>query len=78
MLRIIVDFNNMTVDGDKVLVARDIERDKEIYDQLSPGMRVIIYEPNDIAVEAVIEPIEVQDGRVWWYGAAEWSTLVDL
>lgn len=30
MLKIIVDFNNMTRDGERVLVARDTERDRKV------------------------------------------------
>ncbi len=76
MFKITVDFNNMTADGEKVLVARD--RDTDRIAQLVSGMRVLLHEPGDFEVEAVVEPVEVFDGVVWWYGTPDWSTRHDL
>ena len=76
MLKIVVDFNNMTPDGERVLVAWD--RDKELIAQLKPGMRVLLQEIKDFEVEAILEPEEVSDGKIWWYGTPDWDTRVDL
>jgi len=76
MLKITVDFNNLTPDGERVIVARD--RDKESIAKLSPGMRVLLHEPGDFEVEAIVEPEEVFEEQIWWYGTPDWSTRDDI
>ena len=76
MLKIIVDFNNLTPDGERVVVART--RDAERISKLKPGMRVLLHERGDFEVEAIVEPVEVREGEVWWYGLPDWSTRIDL
>ncbi len=76
MLRIRVDFNELTPDGKKVLVAR--HTDWDLISQLQPGMRVILYEPFELAVKAIAEPVEHSTGKQLWYGIADWSTQVDF
>jgi hypothetical protein len=76
MLKLIVDFNNLTPDGEKVLVAQ--HTDTERITKLKPGMRVLLHEPGDFEVEAIVEPIEIREGVVRWFGLPDWSTRRDL
>lgn len=76
MLRIRVDFNSMSQGGDKVLINVIVQ--PELLDQMYPGLRVILYEPHDIQVEATIELECRSDGIQFWWGVADWSTLQDL
>lgn len=76
MSRITVDFNATTKDGERVII--NMIYHSELRDVVKPGMRVILYEENDIEVEAVVETEVDEKGHVWWYGRADWSTLKDL
>lgn len=78
MLKIVVDFNNMTADGERVLVATNTERDKDVFAQLSPDLRVLLHEVQDFEVEAIVQPEEVFEGEIWWYGTLDWATRHDL
>lgn len=75
MLKITVDFNNLTPGGEQVIVAR--ASDKEISEQLTNNMRVLLHEPGDFEVEAIVEPVEVR-GTIWWYGTPDWSTRREI
>lgn len=73
MLRIHADFNSMTADGTKVYIhVRDLRN------ELQPGLHVLLYEPNDFQVEAVIELNKDEDGTEWWLGVPDWTTCQDL
>jgi hypothetical protein len=74
MLKVRVDFNAMTKDGEKVIIGPDLKGVT-----LSPGERIIIYEPYDFEVEAIVEcEIEEKYNQKWWYAVPDWSTLRDL
>jgi hypothetical protein len=77
MLRIHVDFNEMTPDGEKILIATDDKRHERLVEQLSPGMRVIVIQNAEFEVEAVAEIIKVHGHRQFWYGMPDWSTRLD-
>ncbi|MEL6308295.1 MAG: hypothetical protein AAFR81_14120 [Chloroflexota bacterium] len=78
MLKIIVDFNNLTSDGEKVLVAQNRDRDTEIVFHLRNGMRVLLHELEDFEVEAVVKSEEVAENVIWWYAIPDWSTRHDF
>lgn len=75
MLRILADFNAMTEDRKVWLNARLF---KDLPDTIYPGLRVILYEPNDFEVEATIEVEKKADGTEVWYGNPDWATLRHL
>lgn len=74
MLKVRVDFNAMTKDGEKVIIGQALKGVT-----VSPGDRIIIYEPHDFEVEAIVEyEIEENYNREWWYAVPDWSTRRDL
>jgi len=75
MLRISVDFNSITPDGDCVQINTNYH--SELLGVLQEGMKVILYTEHDIQVEAILETIPF-NGEIFWYGRADWSTLEDL
>lgn len=74
MLRIKVDFNKLTPDGEQVVVTCNREQDKELMLILKEGMQVLLYEVREYEVEAILVPKEVK-GEIWWYGIMNWSTI---
>jgi hypothetical protein len=76
VLKIIVDFNNLTPDGERVLVTQNTN--SELNSKLKPGMRVLLHETGDFEVEAIVETVEISEGVVWWYGLPDWTTRHDL
>ena len=74
MLRIQVDFNKLTPDGEQVIVAYNREQDKELMLSLKEGMQVLLYEVREYEVEATLVPKTV-NGEIWWYGIINWSTI---
>ena len=73
MIRIWVDFNNMTKDGEKVVIPPGDGI------TLTPGERIIVYDPYDFEVEAIVEyEIEEKNNRGWWYAIPDWSTRRDI
>jgi hypothetical protein len=78
MLKIYADFNEMTEDGNSVLIAADREIDQVTISQLSPGLHVMLYQDGDFEVEAIVEPEEVFPNTIFWYGRVDWSTLTYL
>lgn len=75
MLRIHVDFNAMTPDGKRVYINESRQPNLQ---EFFVGRRVVLYEPEDVEVEAVLEKITLEDGREVWVGVADWSTRRDL
>ena len=76
MLRIHVDFNPMTEDEKMVWINTDIQPD--LPKVLQSGLRVILYEPNQLEVEATVVLEKAEDGKEWWYGRPDWSTERDI
>lgn len=76
MLRIHVDFNSMTKDGEKVWINTTV--DDFLLPSLYEGLRVIVYEPDDFQVEATIVVEKDKNGNDWWYGILDWSTRREL
>jgi len=72
--RITVDFNTMNTDPeDRVYLPTSINgRLREI---VRPGLRLVLYEPFDFEVEAVVE---YEPAHEAWYGRPDWSTRRDL
>lgn len=70
MLRIPVDFNTMMTDEyERVYINTLIHKDVSTH--LYPGLRVIMYEENDIEVEGVLV---FNQERNEWLGQPDWST----
>jgi hypothetical protein len=81
LLRIRVDFNTMMMDvrGRRVWINTDIQ--PELLKVLKPGMHVVLYEPSDMEVEAVVEFEQFYCGggvHDRWLGLPDWSTRQDL
>jgi hypothetical protein len=76
MLRIRVDFNSLSMDGEKVQINTIFQ--PSLLDQIYPGLKVILFEPNDMHVEAEIELEVLNDGSEIWWGVADWTTRQDL
>ena len=75
MFRIHVDFNEMTPDRTRVQINKHLYARK--LEELGAGTRVILFTPNDIEVEGVLE-VEKDANSDWWYGVIDWATLRDL
>lgn len=73
LLRIGVDFNTLMIDGSTVLINTRLF--KFLLDILHPGQRVILYEPHDFQVEAVLSNDRNED---WWSALPDWDTMRDL
>ncbi|MBL8120613.1 MAG: hypothetical protein JNJ78_24030 [Anaerolineae bacterium] len=76
MLRIHVDFNAMSQDGKMIWINTDLRQD--LVKELHPGLRVVLYEPNQLEVEATVVLEKATDGKEWWYGVPDWSREHDL
>ena len=72
MLRIHVDFNAMTQGGRMIWINTDIQPD--LLKDLQSGLRITLYEPNQLEVEATVILERTDDGREWWYCVPDWST----
>lgn len=72
MKKILADFNSMTSDGRRIFIGNNRSQ------ELSPGDRVLIHEPDDFEVEADIELDVDENDREWWYAVPDWSTRRDL
>lgn len=76
MLRLLVDFNAMSQDGKRVRINMK-HGNSAFKERLRPGLKVLLSEP-DLEVEAVLELEIDEQGREWWYGVIDWSTMRDL
>jgi hypothetical protein len=76
MIKLRVDFNATTKDGKRVFIGNDINA-KPIKN-LFPGLRVLVFEPNDFEVEAIIEQDLDEHGKEWWYIVPDWNTKPDI
>jgi hypothetical protein len=76
MIRLSVDFNALTPDGEKVWINPEYEN-ALVFDQCKPGLRVLLVD-SDLEVEATLALEVDEQGREWWYGIADWSTQRDL
>jgi|GEM_PF-726780 len=70
MFRILVDFNTMGPDKQR-RVHIPTHVDDWLIKYLRPGLRVLLFEPDDIEVEAILEYVEKYDR---WLGIPDWST----
>jgi hypothetical protein len=75
MIRLPVDFNNMTEDRKRVQINKPSF--EGLPRGLYPGERVILYTPGDFEVEGTIE-VETDERGEWWYGVIDWATTHDL
>jgi hypothetical protein len=73
MIRLSVDFNALSPDGEKVWIHPDHTESG----QLKPGLRVLLFD-SSLEVEATLALEVDEDGREWWYGIADWSTQRDV
>jgi hypothetical protein len=76
MLKIAVDFNALSPDGEKVWINTkhlNIEAAKKFKHDL----RVLLYEP-DMEVEAILRSETDDQGLVRWYGIPDWSSRRDI
>jgi len=76
VLRIYVDFNEMTADGKRVLI--NTYSDQLVRDVLHPGLKVLLYTPGDLEVAGVVELDIDANGTEWWYGVPDWTTVREL
>jgi hypothetical protein len=72
--RIAVDFNTMSMDPERRVVL-PTHVNAHLLQIIRPGLRVVLYEPFDIEVEAVVEYDLAHHA---WYGRPDWSTRRDL
>lgn len=78
MIRIQVDFNSMAPYFNKRLpldVPTLLEADKDILNKLQQGDRVVVYEPNDVEYEAVLE---YDEELKMWFGILDETTRREL
>ncbi len=75
MLRIRVDFNSLTPDAQRVPINEHVQPDIE---KFTEGNRVIVYEPGDLEVEAILERFVLEDGREVWDAIIDWPTRRNL
>jgi hypothetical protein len=75
MLRIRVDFNAMTPDRKRVPINEHTQPDLQ---EFFAGRHVVVYEPEDFEVEAVLEKSTLEDGREVWDAVLDWITRRDL
>jgi len=75
--RILVDFQRRKKDP-KERISLPTQAQPELFDILRPDLRVILYEPSDIEVEAVVF-FEEEDYRAphGWWAYPDWTTLKD-
>jgi general stress protein 26 len=76
MIRIRADFNAMSEDGRRVWINTNV--DDQLANSLHPGMRVLLFEPDDFEVEAIIEVSKDANSKDWWYGILDWSTRREI
>ena len=72
MLRISVDFNRRSVDGEMVFINTTYHSD--LKDQIHTDLKVILYEEQEFEAEAVVT-LEIHHGKEFWYGVVDWDTL---
>ena len=73
-MRITADFNTMNADPERrVFLPTHVH--PHLLEFLRPGLRIVIYEPFDFEVEAVVEYDPAHDA---WYGRPDWSTQRSL
>lgn len=72
MIRIQADFNALTRDGSRVQLPTILP------EEVKPGLRVMLYEPDDFEVEATIEKVRLESGLEIWYGIIHRDTFRDL
>ena len=75
MLRILADFNDVSLDGKRVRITDGTQPNTQGF---LIGQRVIVYEVDDFEVEAILEKDILKDGREIWYAVPDWSTRRDL
>jgi len=68
MLRIRVDFSAMTPDGKRMPINDYIQPNLQ---EFFVGRRVVVYEPEDLEVEAVLEKSILEDGREVWFAVPD-------
>jgi len=51
---------------------------KETVSSFYPGIRVVLYEPDDFELEATLESEEIEGGTTVWYGVIDWDTYQDI
>lgn len=73
MIRIPVDFNRMGREGTLIWILPRVSA--EFMDIIRSGLRVILYEEHEMEVEAILGTDKDKNGKIWWYGEADWSTL---
>ena len=75
MLRIRVDFNSLSPDGTRVPISKYVGVS---FQQFYTGRRVILYEPSDFEVEAVLVYLSHGSTSDEWDAAVDWSTKRNL
>ena len=71
MIKVRADLNALTIDKSRVQLGGDLP------EELKPGIRVLIYEPGDFEVEAIVERAKIENGAEVWYGIVDWDTYRD-
>ncbi len=75
-LRILVDFNTMMQDPEeRVRINLSVDANSHAARVLHPGAVVILYEPDDLEVEAIVE---YDDKHKAWLAKPNWPTRRDL
>lgn len=72
--RICVDFNTMMSDQEQ-RVYLPTRRNQNILEILYPGIKVVLFEPFDIEVDALVE-YDTEDNT--WYGRPDWMSKRNL
>ncbi|MBI5930670.1 MAG: 2-amino-4-hydroxy-6-hydroxymethyldihydropteridine diphosphokinase [Chloroflexi bacterium] len=76
LIRVHVDFNSLSMDGEMVRI--NTHTNKHLLGILHPGLRVILYASHDLEVEAIIHREKYKQDQDLWYGIPDWDTRHDL
>lgn len=71
MLRVSADFNSLSPDGSQVPVYESASEESQ---KFHIGRRIIVYEPEDFEVEAVLIKVRLENGREVWRAIIDWPT----
>jgi hypothetical protein len=72
MIKVRADLNALTIDRSRVQLSGSLPP------ELEPDLQVLLYEPDEFEVGAIIEKVNIDDGTEIWYGIINWDTYRDL
>lgn len=72
MIKVRADMNALTIDNSRIQLSGDLPSELQV------GIHVLLYEPGDFEVEAIIEHDRTIYGAEIWFGVVDWDTYRDL